>query len=100
MTRDVSLSADKQFTNAAAQIQGMMLGRVKSWIDSTGRDKQELLRRLSSDSVKNHKNKRIGDTSSDAHVHNAMLPEGGLQQVLAQHNVHVVSHNARVEGSY
>lgn len=90
---DVGLSyPGGSIVDIAAQIQGMMLGRVKNWIDSTGRDKQEILRRLTSDSVKNHKNKRIGDTSTETgHVHNTMLPDGGLQQVLAQHNIHVVS---------
>lgn len=75
----------------------MMIDKVKAWIDGTGRDKQEILNRLTADSVKNHKNKRIGDTSdTSGHVHNQMLPEGGLQQVLAQHNVHVASHHSSV----
>jgi hypothetical protein len=69
----------------------MMLDVVRKWIDGTGRDKQEILNRLTADSVKQHKNKRIGDNSPDeGHVHNSLLPEGGLQQVLQQHNVHVV----------
>jgi hypothetical protein len=75
-----------------AQIQRMMLDKMRHWIDTQGRDKHEVLQRLTSDNVKAGKNKRIGDNSaSTGHVHNSMLPEGGLQQVLAQHNVHVVS---------
>ena len=68
-----------------------MLDKMKQWLHSTGRDQHEILNRLTSESVKAGKNKRIGDTSGDSgHVHNAMLPQGGLQQVLSQHNVHVV----------
>ena len=67
-----------------------MLDKMRAWIDSRGNDKQEILNRLTSDHVKSGNNKRIGDTSESGHVHNAMLPEGGLQQVFAQHNVHVV----------
>lgn len=70
----------------------MMLDKLRAWIDSRGRDKQEIVNRLTSGNVKSGNNKRIGDNSqSTGHVHNSMLPEGGLQQVLAQHNVHVVS---------
>lgn len=69
-----------------------MLQKMKQWIDSRGHDKQEILHRLSSANVKSGNNKRIGDQSqSTGHVHNAMLPQGGLQEVLKQHNVHVVS---------
>ncbi|KAK8869938.1 hypothetical protein IAR55_000506 [Kwoniella newhampshirensis] len=77
------------FGNGRSQIQRMMLDKMRAWVDGTGRDKQELLNRLTSDSVKAGKNKRIGDTSGSGHVHNQMLPEGGLQQVLAQQNIHV-----------
>jgi len=78
--------------SCVAQVQRLMLDKMHHWIDTQGRDKHEILQRLTSDSVKAGKNKRIGDNStSTGHVHNAMLPEGGLQQVLAQHNVHVVS---------
>lgn len=69
-----------------------MLDKMRAWLDSTGNNRGELLRRLTSDAVRHHKNVRIGDTSaSTGHVHNALLPEGGLQQVVAQHNIHVVS---------
>jgi hypothetical protein len=79
-------------TTSSAQVQQMMLGKVREWIDSQGHNKQEVLNRLTAAAVKDHRNKRIGDTSNTSgHVHNSMLPEGGLQQVLAQHNVHVVS---------
>lgn len=72
-----------------------MLDKLRNWLDGTGRDRAEILRRLTSDAVRGHKNKRIGDTSeSTGHVHNAMLPQGGLQQVVASHNIHVVSHPA------
>lgn len=70
----------------------MMLDKMHAWFNSTGNDRSEILRRLTADNVKQGKNKRIGDNSTDTgHVHNSLLPEGGLQQVLAQHNVHVVS---------
>jgi hypothetical protein len=69
----------------------MMLDKMHHWIDSQGGNKREILNRLTADNVKAGKNRRIGDTSgATGHAHNAMLPEGGLQQVLAQHNVHVV----------
>lgn len=68
----------------------MMLDKMREWFNGQGRDQQEVLNRLTSANVKAGKNKRIGDNSaSTGHVHNQMLPDGGLQQVLAQHNVHV-----------
>ena len=78
-------------TLPSAQIQRMMLDKMKQWFHGTGSHQHEILNRLTSESVKAGKNKRIGDNSSNTgHVHNSMLPEGGLQSVLAQHNVHVV----------
>lgn len=75
-----------------------MFEHMRNWIDQTGRDKNEIINRLGSDNVRNGKNKRIGDTSTDTgHVHAAGLPDGGLQAVLAQHNVHVVSQNTPFE---
>jgi hypothetical protein len=69
----------------------MMLDKMHAWFNATGSDRGEILNRLSAENVKAGKNKRIGDDStSTGHVHNSLLPEGGLQQVLAQHNVHVV----------
>lgn len=69
-----------------------MFEHMRNWIEQTGRDKNEIINRLGSDNVRNGKNKRIGDNSADTgHVHAAGLPDGGLQAVLAQHNVHVVS---------
>lgn len=67
-----------------------MLDKMREWINSTGSNKNEILHRLTSDMVKQGKNRRIGDTSATTgHVHNQLLPEGGLQQVIAQQNVHV-----------
>ena len=78
----------------------MMLDKMKQWFNSTGRDRNEILNRLTSESVKAGKNKRIGDTSGNTgHVHNSMLPEGGLQQVLSQHKIHVVSCPHIIESS-
>jgi len=69
----------------------MMLDKMRAWIDSRGHEKQEILHRVTSNNVRTGNNKRIGDQSlATGHVHSSMLPEGGLQQVLAQHNVHVV----------
>ena len=88
---DVSVKITEVPSLMPAQIQREMLDQVRKWIEGSGRDKQAILNRLTSDSVRQHKNKRLGDNSTDGgHVHNQMLPEGGLQQVLAQHNVHVV----------
>jgi hypothetical protein len=68
-----------------------MINVVKTWFNELGNNKNEIIQRLSSENVKAGKNKRIGDnTASTGHVHNSMLPEGGLQQVLAQHQIHVV----------
>jgi hypothetical protein len=68
-----------------------MLNKLREWIDHQGNKKQAVLDRLTSQAVREHRNKRLGDNSTDGgHVHNAMLPQGGLQQVLAQHQVHVV----------
>lgn len=68
----------------------MMLDKMRAWIDSTG-NKGEILNRLTSDAVRQHRNVRPGHTGGDTHVHNALLPEGGLQAVVASHNIHVVS---------
>lgn len=69
-----------------------MLDVVHKWFNEQGNNKNEVLNRLSSDMVKAGRNRRLGDNSaSTGHVHNQMLPEGGLQQVLAQHQIHVVS---------
>jgi hypothetical protein len=69
-----------------------MLDTVRQWIDEQGSNKQETLRRLTSDSVQNHKNIRIGAKDEySGHVHNSIAGEGGLQGMLASHNVHVVS---------
>ncbi|WVF72344.1 hypothetical protein IAT40_007158 [Kwoniella sp. CBS 6097] len=78
------------FYDGRSQIQRMMLDKMKAWIDGQGSHKNEILNRLTADNVKQGKNKRIGDNSqSTGHVHNQMLPEGGLQQVVASHNIHV-----------
>ena len=70
----------------------MMLDKMRAWFQGLGGDESEILRRLNSDSVKNGRNRRIGDHSqTTGHVHNSMLPDGGLQHVLSQQNVHVVS---------
>jgi len=68
-----------------------MIEVVKTWFNEQGNNKNEIINRLSSENVKAGKNRRLGDNSaSTGHVHNQMLPEGGLQQVLAQHQIHVV----------
>ncbi|KAL7422224.1 hypothetical protein Q5752_002870 [Cryptotrichosporon argae] len=78
------------FMDGRSQIQRMMMDRMRAWIDTRGSQKNELLNRLTSESVRAGKNKRIGDNSSaTGHVHNHLLPEGGLQAALASHNVHV-----------
>ncbi|WVQ78200.1 hypothetical protein IAT38_000283 [Cryptococcus sp. DSM 104549] len=78
------------FASGHSQIQRMMLDKMREWINSTGNHKNELISRLSADNVKAGKNRRIGDTSAQTgHVHNALLPDGGLQQVIAQQNIHV-----------
>ncbi|TYJ55362.1 hypothetical protein B9479_003977 [Cryptococcus floricola] len=78
------------FATGNSEIQRKMIDKMREWFESTGNDKNEILNRLSSDNVKEGKNKRIGDTSTDTgHVHNQLLPEGGLQQVIAQQNIHV-----------
>ncbi|KIR24943.1 heterokaryon incompatibility protein HET-C [Cryptococcus deuterogattii LA55] len=78
------------FASGHSQIQKQMLDKMREWINGTGSDKNEILHRLTADMVKQGKNRRIGDTSATTgHVHNQLLPEGGLQQVIAQQNVHV-----------
>lgn len=69
-----------------------MTERMKMWFEAQGNNRSEIIRRLTSDSVKNHGNKRIGFTSTDetSHSHGS-LPPGGLQGVLAAQGVHVVS---------
>ena len=76
---------------STAQIQTLMFEKMRQWIDSTGSHRNTIINRLTSDSVRAHKNKRLGDHSqSTGHVHNSMLPEGGLQGALAAQKIHVV----------
>ncbi|ORY22766.1 putative heterokaryon incompatibility protein HET-C [Naematelia encephala] len=78
------------FYDGHSQIQKMMLDKMHQWFNGLGHDKAEVIRRLNSDNVKANQNKRLGaKTQGQGHVHNTMLPDGGLQQALAQHNVHV-----------
>ncbi|EKD04363.1 heterokaryon incompatibility protein HET-C [Trichosporon asahii var. asahii CBS 8904] len=87
------------FRNPNSQIQTQMFEHMRNWIEQTGRDKNEIINRLGSDNVRNGKNKRIGDNSADTgHVHAAGLPDGGLQAVLAQHNVHVDLASGKMQG--
>lgn len=77
--------------DSIAQIQTMMMDGMRKWIDSTGSHRNEIIGRLTSDAVRGHRNKRLGDHSqSSGHVHNDMLPEGGLQGALAAHKISVV----------
>jgi hypothetical protein len=79
-------------TDQTAQIQRMMLDKMRAWFDGCGRDKQEILNRLTSDAVRGHRNKRLGDnTQAGGGEHNHGSLGGGLQGVLASHNVSVVS---------
>ena len=69
----------------------MMLEKMHHWYNTVP-NRGEILNRLNAENIKAGKNHRIGDQSqTTGHVHNSLLPEGGLQQVLAQQNIHVVS---------
>lgn len=69
-----------------------MLDGMRKWLDETGSQRSTIINLLSSDNVRAHKNKRLSSNSSgQGHVHNQLLPEGGLQGALAQHKIHVVS---------
>lgn len=69
-----------------------MLEHMRKWWQEQGKDQRASLERLTSAAVREGKNKRIGDNSvSTGHVHNQLLPEGGLQEVIAQHNIGIVS---------
>lgn len=71
-----------------------MIEVVTKWYNEQGSNQREIINRLSSENVKAGKNRRIGDNSaSTGHVHNTMLPDGGLQQVLAEHKIHVPGAN-------
>ncbi|CAK9782756.1 Het-C-domain-containing protein [Cutaneotrichosporon oleaginosum] len=77
------------FSNGA-EIQRIMLDHMHKWWQGQGKDQQASLQRLTAQAVREGRNKRIGDDSvSTGHVHNQMLPEGGLQQVIAQHNIQI-----------
>ncbi|KAI5455097.1 hypothetical protein NCC49_002368 [Naganishia albida] len=77
------------FANPNSQIQKAMTDEFHQWFQSLGSNQREILNRLTENSVRNHRNKRIGDNSdTTGHSHGA-LPDGGLQAVLAQHQVHV-----------
>ena len=68
-----------------------MAEKMRQWIDGTGSQRNTIINLLTSDNVRAHKNKRLGDHSqATGHVHNSMLPEGGLQGALASQKIHVV----------
>ncbi len=68
-----------------------MQERLRQWLDAQGSKQHEVISRLTEQAVKNHNNKRLGDTSSSTDHSHGSLPDGGLQGVLAQQNIHVVS---------
>ncbi|TXT13760.1 hypothetical protein VHUM_01127 [Vanrija humicola] len=73
-------------------IQNEMFNHMGKWLNELGSNKNQAIDRLTAESVKGGKNKRIGDNSTDTgHVHNPLLPDGGLQAVIAQHGGHMVS---------
>ncbi|WOO81062.1 uncharacterized protein LOC62_03G004590 [Vanrija pseudolonga] len=75
---------------ASAQIQNEMFNHMGKWLNELGGNKNQAIDRLTADSVKGGKNKRIGDNSTDtAHVHNPLLPDGGLQAVIAAQGGHM-----------
>ncbi|GMK57922.1 hypothetical protein CspeluHIS016_0407560 [Cutaneotrichosporon spelunceum] len=81
------------FSNGS-EIQRLMLDHMHKWWQEQGKDQQASLERLSSQAVREGRNKRIGDNSvSTGHVHNQLLPDGGLQQVIAQHNMQTPGFN-------
>ncbi|KAL7416920.1 heterokaryon incompatibility protein Het-C-domain-containing protein [Mrakia frigida] len=79
------------FASGRSQVQQEMLEFMKSWIDGQGRDKQEVLNRLTAAKVRSGDNRRIGDTSTVTHSHDhaTSVPAGGLQGMLSSNNVHV-----------
>ncbi|BEI86570.1 hypothetical protein CcaverHIS002_0608570 [Cutaneotrichosporon cavernicola] len=81
------------FSNGS-EIQRIMLDHMHKWWQEQGKDQQPSLERLTAQAVREGRNKRIGDNSvSTGHVHNQLLPEGGLQQVIAQHNIQIPGFN-------
>ncbi|KAL1411226.1 hypothetical protein Q8F55_002177 [Vanrija albida] len=78
------------FRNPQSQIQNEMFNHMGKWLNELGSNKNQAIDRLTSESVKGGKNKRIGDNSTDTgHVHNQLLPDGGLQAVIAQQGGHM-----------
>lgn len=79
----------------------MMMDKLHAWIEGCGRDKNEILNRLTSDAVRGHRNKRLGDNSDaggGAHDHGSL--GGGLQGVLASHNASMVCSDTRNDVAY
>jgi hypothetical protein len=69
----------------------MMMDKLHAWFEGCGRDKNEILNRLTSDAVRQHRNKRLGDNSdAGGGEHNHGSLGGGLQGVLASHNASMV----------
>ena len=69
-----------------------MMDKVHAWFEGCGRDKNDILNRLTSDAVRQHRNKRLGDNSdAGGGEHNHGSLGGGLQGVLASHNASMVS---------
>lgn len=99
------------FQDPSSQIQKAMTDEFKQWFQEQGCElllitlrsfpnadinlcvmaahQREVINRLTADSVRNGRNKRIGDNSSSTGHSHGSLPDGGLQAVLAQHQVHV-----------
>ncbi|KAH9941705.1 heterokaryon incompatibility protein HET-C [Epithele typhae] len=50
------------FQDNNSQIQRQMLDYMRTWVEGLGNQKHEILRRLSKDGVRNHKNIRLGST--------------------------------------
>jgi hypothetical protein len=68
------------------------MDKLHAWFEGCGRDKNEILNRLTSDAVRQHRNKRLGDNSdAGGGEHNHGSLGGGLQGVLASHNASMVS---------
>jgi hypothetical protein len=69
----------------------MMMDKLHAWFEGCGRDKNEILNRLTADAVRQHRNKRLGDNSdAGGGEHNHGSLGGGLQGVLASHNASMV----------
>ncbi|KAI0760246.1 heterokaryon incompatibility protein Het-C-domain-containing protein [Fomes fomentarius] len=72
------------FHNHNSQIQREMLDYMRRWADSLGHQKQEILRRLTKQAVRNHENIRLGSSGATANPNQGSYAYNAAHQTQSQ----------------